>query len=201
MNNTLKIIHELGKHIDDEISIRRLAINCNLPYTSTWRTINENKELFKIEKKGQGKFISINKKNNIVKHYLIISEKEASKETYEKQKFLKLIKSDIKEGKYALILFGSRAENKHRENSDVDLLIINKDGKRNIRFNNLQLLSKKTINPMYVAEKEFVAMLKDEENNVVKEILKKHIIFKGEEYYWNIVWKNAIQRRTVQKGV
>ena len=35
-------------------------------------------------------------------------------------------------------------------------------------------------------------MLKEKEHNVGKEILKKHIILYGEEYFWNLVWKNGI---------
>lgn len=201
MDNLLKIIHELGKHLNDEISIRKLAIDSEIPYTSTRRTIEENKKLFSIQKKGQAKFITLNKENDIVKHYLIISERYASEKIFKTQKFLNIIKDDIKKGKYALILFGSRAENKHRENSDVDLFIINKKGEKNITFKYLELLANKEINPMYVTEKEFIEMINNDEHNVVKEILNKHILFKGEEYYWNIVWENAIRKKRIRKGV
>ena len=109
-----------------------------------------------------------------------------------KESQFRVLKEEIPKEDYALILFGSRAEGKSREKSDVDLCIINKDGKKNVNFSKFELLFKLEINPIYLSNKEFKQMLKEEEQNLAKEIIKKHIILYGEEYFWNLIWKNGI---------
>ena len=91
-----------------------------------------------------------------------------------------------------IVLFGSGAKGEDTEKSDIDLCVVNKEGKKNIKFSKFELLFKLEINPIYLKDKEFKHMLKEEEQNLAKEIIKKHIILYGEEYFWNLVWKNGI---------
>ena len=192
MDNLLKLIQTLGKNLNDEIPIRQLSKESKVPYTTTHRLIKNNKDIFIINKKGNIKLCSMNLKDNITKNYLILSERKAANSFIQKQQRFKILKTDLPAGDYSLILFGSRAEDKNREKSDVDLCIINKDGKKNINFSGFELLFKLEINPIYLSNKEFKLMLKEEEQNLAKEIIKKHIILYGEEYFWNLIWNNGI---------
>lgn len=180
-----KLIQTLGKHILDEITIRQLSIESNTPYTSTLRYIKENKDLFNIKKKGNIKLISLNILDNITKNYLIISERKECEEFIKKNPEYKILKD--KDDNYSLILFGSRAEKKERKHSDIDLCIINK---QNIDFSKFELLTKLEINPIFLKEEEFEAMLKSNEHNLAHEIIRKHIILNGQEHFWNLIWKN-----------
>jgi len=193
MDNLLKLIQTLGKNINDELPIRQLSKESKVPYTTSHRLIKNNEEIFIINKKGNVKLCSLNLKDNITKNYLILSERKETESFTKKQPQFKVLKEELPEGDYSLILFGSRAERKNRKKSDIDLCVINKDGKKNINFSKFELLFKLEINPIYISNKEFRHMLKDEEQNLAKEIIKKHIILCGEEYFWNLIWNNKNQ--------
>ena len=192
MDNLLKLVQTLGKNLGDEIPIRQLAIESKIPYTTTHRLIKTNKDLFVVNKKGNMKLVSLNLDDNMTKNYLILAERKEAKNFVNKEPIFKMLKRDLPQGNYSLLLFGSRAEGTHRKKSDIDLCIINKKGERNVRFSKIELIYKLTVNPMYFTDKEFKLMLKDKEHNVGKEIVKKHIVLYGEEYFWNLVWKNGV---------
>jgi len=192
MDNLLKLIQTLGKNINNEITIRQLSKEAKVPYTTTHRLIKNNKETFIINQKGNIKLCSLNLKDSITKNYLILSERKEADSFLKKQPQFKVLKEELPKGDYSLILFGSRAEGKGREKSDVDLCILNKDGKKNVNFSKFELLFKLEINPIYLSNKEFKQMLKEVEQNLAKEIVKKRIILYGEEYFWDLIWKNGI---------
>lgn len=192
MDNLLKLIQTLGKNLNNQISIRQLSKESRVPYTTTHRLIKNNREIFAIDQKGNIKLVSLNLKDNIIKNYLILAERKELESFLNKNPEFRVLKKELPQEDYSLILFGSRAEGKQREKSDIDLCIINKNGKRNINLSKFELLFKLEINPIYLKDKEFRQMLKEEEQNIAKEIIKKHIILYGEEYYWDLIWKNGI---------
>ena len=192
MDNLLKLVWALGKNIKNEIPIRQLSKESKIPYTTTHRLVKNNKNLFNIAQKGNIKLVSLNLKDSITKNYLILSERNESDSFLKKEPQFRVLKEEVPKGGYSLILFGSRAEGKGREKSDIDLCIINKDGKKNINFSKFELLFKVEINPIYLSNKEFRYMLKGQEQNLAKEIIKKHIILYGEEYFWSLIWENGI---------
>src|SRR3989338_11151419 len=149
MENILQLIQTLGKHLGAEITMRQLAKEASIPYTSAVRAIKEHKNLFRINPQGNLKLLSLNLTDPIVKNYLVIGEREAAETFFKKQPLFKLLRNDLPPGDYALLLFGSRAEGTQRDKSDVDLCIINKNGERTIRFSKLELLFKLEINPLF----------------------------------------------------
>ena len=86
-----------------------------------------------------------------------------------------------------MVLFGSYAKNTQVKTSDIDLLVINKDGKRSISFSKYELLFKKKINPIFITKQEFKLMLKDKEENVGRQALKNHITLNNSEKFWGVV--------------
>lgn len=192
MDNLLKLVYTLGKNIHNEIPIRQLSKESKIPYTTTHRLIRQNKDLFRIIPKGNIKLVSLNLSDELTKNYLILSERKVSDSYSQKQAKFKVLKKDLPKGDYTLILFGSRADETHRGKSDVDLCIVNKDGKKNINFSQFEHLYDLEVNPVFFARKEFSAMIKEKEYNLADEIIKKHIILYGEEYFWNMVWQNGI---------
>ncbi|MDD5086705.1 MAG: nucleotidyltransferase domain-containing protein [Candidatus Nanoarchaeia archaeon] len=191
MDNFLRLINELGKNLNNEITIRQLSKESGVPYTTTLRLINKKQELFRINKKGNVKLISLNLEDNITKNYLILSERNQADKFIKKHPQFGVLKEEIPKGKYSLILFGSRAEEENREKSDVDLCIINKNGKKNIIFSRFELLFKLEVNSIFFSKNEFKKMLKEKQQNLAKEIIKKHVILHGEEYFWNLIWENG----------
>lgn len=192
MNNLLKLVWVLGKNIRNSLPIRQLSRDAKVPYATAYRTIEKNKNVFKIIKKGNIKLCSLNLEDPITKNYLILAERQQADFFLEKNPQLNILRKELPKGDYVCVLFGSRAEEKQRKKSDIDICIINKEGSKNVKFAKFELLFKVDINPIYLTKKEFKAMLKEKEHNLAKEIVKKHIILYGEEYFWNILFKNGI---------
>ena len=134
----------------------------------------------------------MNFEDSITKNYLILSERRDAERSIGKNPAFKILKNELPAGDYSVILFGSRAEGTQRDKSDVDICVINKDGRKNVKFLNFELLFKHDVNPVYLSLREFRGMLNEKEHNLAHEIIKKHIILYGEEYFWNGVWKNGI---------
>lgn len=192
MVNLFSLVQVLGKNSGDEMTLRQLSKEAKVPYTTTLRLVGANKSLFMINKKGNIRLVSLNFEDRITKNYLIIAERKERDRFLKDQPMFDALVKDIPKGEYSLVLFGSRAEGANRPKSDVDLCIINKDGRRDVRFSKIELIYQLEVNPFYFTAKEFKQMLKDKEHNVGKEILKKHIILHGEEYFWNLAWDDGI---------
>lgn len=192
MDNLLKLVWALGQELRDEITLRALSIRAKVPYTTANRLIKKNKQLFTIKQKGNIKLCSLNFDDILTKNYLTIAERKKAENFFKKYKELKIIKGDLLPGDYCVVLFGSRAGEKHRQKSDIDILIVNKNGGKNLSFSKYEKLFKLEINAIFMAKKEFMGMLKEKEHNLANEIIKNHIILYGEEYFWNLVWKNGI---------
>lgn len=192
MDNLLKLIWVLGKNMPNSLTIRQLAKDAQVPYATAYRTIDRNKKLFTIIRKGNIRLCSLNLEDPITKNYLILAERQQAEKFLEKNPKLNIIKKELPKGDYAFILFGSRAEEQQRERSDIDVCVINKDGSKNIKLSKYELLFKLEINPIFLSKNEFTKMLKEKEHCLAHEIIKKHIIIYGEEYFWTIIFKNGI---------
>ena len=192
MDSLLSLIWILGKNLSNPLTIMQLAKTAKVPYATAYRTIEKYKSLFKIIKIGNVKLCSLNLEDKITKHYLMLAERQEAELFLKINPELSILKKELPEGDYSCILFGSRAEQLHRKNSDLDICIINKDGSKNIKFSNYELLFKIEINALYLSKKEFKQMLNEKEHNIVHEIIKKHIILFNEEYFWNGVFENGV---------
>lgn len=190
MDNKHKLINYLGQNWGKNFTMHELSKLLHIPYASFYRTVQNMKDILNIEVIGKSKVIKLNFKNPVIKAYLTISSDEEKKEFLKNQPIIRKIVNEL-ETKDIVILFGSYAKKKQRENSDIDILIINKNGKKSISFSKYELLYKKKINPLFVTKKEFKEMLKAKEENVGKQAWKNHIILNNPEKFWEEVL-NAI---------
>ncbi|MBU0930142.1 MAG: nucleotidyltransferase domain-containing protein [Nanoarchaeota archaeon] len=186
MDNKLKIINYLGKNLNQSFSMHELSKLIKIPYATFYRTIQEMKDLIRMQNIGKSKIISLNTENPAVKSYLIISSDEEKKDFLKKHSIINKIASEL-QTKDTVILFGSYAKENEKESSDIDMLIISKDGKKTISFSKYEILFKKKINPIFITKSEFRQMLKEKEENVGKQALKKHIILQNPENFWGCV--------------
>lgn len=183
MDNKHKIINHLGKNQNKKYTMHELSRELIIPYASFYRSIDSMKDLLIIEEVGKSKVITLNKQNPIVKSHLIVSSDEERKDYLRKNPFIRKIYQELNT-KDIVILFGSYAKKTQTEKSDIDLMIINKDGKKSISFSKYELLFKIKINPIFITKKEFKLMLKDKEENVGKQALYSHIILSNPEAFW-----------------
>lgn len=186
MDNKLKIINYLGKHLGSRFTMHELSMIVGIPYASFYRTVQQMKDILVIETVGKSKTLCLKMSNPVLKAHLTVSSDEEQKEFLQKQPILKKITNEL-ETKDIVILFGSYAKGNETEKSDIDLLIINKDGKKSLSFSKYEVLFKKRINPIFIMWKEFKKMLQDKEENVGKQALKNHIILNNPEEFWEMV--------------
>ncbi len=187
MDNRYKIINHLGKHPNKKYTMHELSKELNIPYASFYRTIDSIKDLLIIEKVGKSKIITLNKQNKVVKAHLVVSSDEERKDYLEKYPIIKKIYQELNT-KDIVVLFGSYAKKTQTKKSDIDLLIINKNGEKSISFSKYELLFKIRINPIFVTKKEFKLMLKDKEENIGKQALYSHIVLNNPEGFWGCVF-------------
>ena len=182
MDNKHKIINYLGKNQSKRYTMHELSKELDIPYASFYRTIGLMKDLLIIEEVGKSKVISLNKNNLIVKSHLIVSSDEERKEYLQKHPIINKIYQELNTDAI-VVLFGSYAKRTQTEKSDIDLIIINKDGKKSISFSKYETLFRIKINPISITKKEFKLMLKDKEENVGKQALYNHIILNNPEAF------------------
>ena len=185
MDNILKAVDFLAKNIDQEYTINELSKKTKIPYATLFRAIKKMNGLIKIRNVGKAKTISINKEYSSIKSYLTIASDKAKEEYLQKNPLIRKINEDIVTND-TVLLFGSYANQTHTEKSDIDIMIINKTGEKTISFSKNEIILRKKINPMFFTEKEFKLMLKDKEENVGKQALKKHIILRNPERFWEM---------------
>ena len=98
-------------------------------------------------------------------------------------------KSPIKN--FSLIIFGSYAENKQTKQSDLDicLLIENREAEKKIRpyFNDIKLNHAINLDEHYITFSDFVEMLLRDEENVGKQIFRKHRLFYNTDIYYQLL--------------
>ena len=185
MDNKLKILNYLGKN-KKKFTMHELSGILKIPYASFYRTINTIPDLIIREKAGKATLIEIKTSNPIIKSYLTISSEEEKKEYLKLNPVINKIAKEIS-SKDIILLFGSYAKFKQTEKSDIDLIIINKNGSKTISFAKYETLFKKKINPIFLTENEFKQMLKEKEENVGKQALQNHIILNNPEKFWELV--------------
>ena len=183
MDNKLKMINYLGKHMGQAFTMNELSKAIKVPYATFYRTIQEMKYLVNLKTVGKAKTVTLNTRNPTIKSYLTISSEEEKKEFLEEQPVLSKIAAEL-DIKDSVLLFGSYAKGTQREASDIDLLVINKKGEKSVSFSKYEIFFKKKINPLFVTESEFRKMLKESEENVGKQALKEHIILNNPEKFW-----------------
>ena len=186
MDNPLKIINYLGKNIGKRFTMHELSKLVSIPYASFYRTVQRMGDILEILVVGKSKTISLKTNNPVVKSHLTISSDEEKKEFLQKHLIIKKMAGEL-DTKEVVVLFGSYAKGKETKKSDIDLLIINRDGKKSLSFSKYEILFKKKINPIFVTTKEFKKMLQDKEENVGKQALKSHIILNNPERFWELV--------------
>lgn len=186
MDNKLKIINYLGKEFDKENTMHELASILRIPYASFHRTVNNMEDLLVIRQIGKSKTLKLNLNNPVIECYLAIASEEERKVFVKKKPVIRIIQKELDTDDIVL-LFGSYAQGKERDKSDIDMMIVNKSGGKTISFSQHELIFRKEINPMFFKETEFKSMIKDKDENVGKQAVRSHIVLNNPRNFWNLV--------------
>lgn len=191
MDNKYNVVLFLAKK-NESYTLLELSKQVKIPYTTLLRVVDELSDVTTLTTKGKSKLIQI-KWNDITTALLVVASFEEKKEFLKKHPIIKKITEQTHE---TTLVFGSYAKGTQTKNSDIDLMIINTKGDKNVNFHNLELLYDLKINPMFFTKKEFKQMLQDNEENVAKQALKDHILLNGFKEFWEET-RNAISKRNI----
>ena len=107
-------------------------------------------------------------------------------------KEISVIINDILNYCESLIVFGSYASGKFSRTSDLDIVVMGKCDKKNIKkVKQKQVVE---VNEHYATYREFAKIL-DSRNPLSLEIMKKHILFGDVSKVVNIFWRREYGRR------
>ena len=192
-NEKIRILEVWGKNPFAGFTISEIMV-ISKKRTKTW-VFNSLKNLTKhgilnSKRKGNLDVYSLNLNNPI--SIQLLQYLEAQKNI----NFLKLdIISEIIEKitikSYSLLVFGSYAEDKQTKNSDLDIcfLLENKGIEKKIKpyVNEVKFNFLTKIDEHYITFKEFIKMLLRDEENLGKQIFRKHKLFYNPDIYYQLI--------------
>ena len=145
-------------------------------------------------------FYSINLNNPISLQFLQYLEAQENI-SFSKLDMISELINKIPVKEYSLIVFGSYAVNKNTKDSDIDIafLIENREKEREMKpyVNDVKLNYHVKIDEHYFTFEEIIKMLLREEENLGKQIIRKHKIFYNANIYYQILkeaYKNGYRQ-------
>ena len=153
------------------------------------KQLTKNKFLVS-ERKGNINIYSLNLTNPLLIHTLQYIESQNNLDFSQLDLITETInKLPVKN--YCLLVFGSYAENSQSKKSDIDIcfLIESKDTEKKIMvyFNEIKLNYTVSIDEHYIIFNDLVKMLLQEEENLGKQIFRKHILFFNADIYYQLI--------------
>jgi len=198
----IKILEAWRKNPFSNLSRMEIMKSLNKK-TKTW-TFNTLKHLvknriLKSDRKANLDIYSLNLSNPIPLKILDFLEiRESIK--FERLDIISEMVNKIPLRGYCLIVFGSYAENKQKKDSDIDICILirDKEDEKKIKpyIEDIKLNYKIKIDEHYILFNEFIEMLKRTEENLGKQIFRKHRIFYNSDIYYNLIkeaYKNGFR--------
>lgn len=185
-NKHFQIIEQLTGNYKQEIYGRELIGRVSMSQKGIALALKEleKQSILKSKKKGSIKLYSLNLSYPHIKDIIYITE------TMKKIKFLsknRKIAHIFKDDSRIAGIFGSYAKKTHKPESDIDIFIIGKKQKQD--YSKKGRAFDLNISIKYFTQREFKNLL-NEKNNLLKEIVKNHILLFGIEEFINTVWRS-----------
>lgn len=192
----LKIFEPIIRNILYEYSIKEIKEQANEKSNNAITiALKKFKEenLVKERKVGRSLLYTLNTENERAFYYLeIINNKKLSKSVL---RAIERIKEEVEKTTsfYTIVIFGSHAIGKQTKDSDLDVAVfIENENKRKIIETALKSAELKTplnIHGHVIAKNEFLEMLKIENENLGKQIARKHL-----SVYNSVVFYSLLKR-------
>ena len=156
----------------------------------------KKEEIIIVKKIGKTNLISLNYNNNKLFDYFSIFNMEFLGKNTPLDILYDIQNNLLKETEFfSLIVFGSYAEGKDSKKSDLDVAVIveNEEIRRKIvpRMKSIGRRALQEIDWHIFTREEFLEMLKDEKENLGKEIFRNHLVIYGLINFYNLVLKEV----------
>lgn len=150
-------------------------------------------QLIKQRKIGKSSLIALNFNNESIYYYIALANLERIDKIT--QQSLNLIKEEIEKITlfYSLAIFGSYASDENKKNSDLDIAIFienkNKIKKFEVGINSAAQKSLLPLDVHIITKDEFLEMLINDEENLGKQIARKHLAIANNQIFYKMIEK------------
>lgn len=148
-------------------------------------------EIIKSTKVGKSYLYSLNLDSEITCNYIALANFEKiDKNT---KRAIKITKEEVEKVTpfYSLVIFGSYAVQEQKKTSDLDIAIVieseNKRKQVEVVLNIAKQKSLIPIDPHVITKKELIEMLTNEEENLGKQIARKHLVLNNHEIFYKTI--------------
>ena len=193
-NKQIKIFEPLTRNITKESSIKEIKeLSGEKSNNLLALTLKKfKKEALVTERKiGRSLLYTLNLDNDLVSNYITFSNNLKISNTA--LRAIKIIKEEVERHTpfFSIVVFGSYAIGKQTKESDFDIAVfIEEEGKRKNIESAIRLGELKTplkIHSQVISEKEFLEMLKSEDENLGKQIARKHLSIYNSSIFYSLL--------------
>jgi len=185
-NKQYKILNQFMGDYTREIYGRELIGRINISQKGIALALEELEQegMLKSKKRGNMKFYSLNLKYSQIKEVIAMTELNRKMDFCLKNpKIGHIFRDDDR----MVGIFGSHARGNQKIGSDIDVYIVGK--RKGEAYDKKGKIYDLNISVKHFTEKEFERLLK-QKNNLIKEIIKNHILIFNIEKFIDIVWKD-----------
>ena len=151
----------------------------------------KKEELLNEQKVGKSSLYCLNFENELVYYYIALANHNRLNKIAHRT--IRIIKESI--GKhtqfYSIVVFGSYAAQEQRKNSDFDVAVfIEEEAKRKDVQRGLNAAEQKSVIQLdghVITRDEFLEMLKSDEENLGKQIARKHLVIYDIQIFYNLL--------------
>jgi predicted nucleotidyltransferase len=192
----LKILEPLTRNMLKEYSIKEIKEDCgeksNNALTLALKKFKEE-NLVGERRVGRSLLYTLNIDNELVFNYIqLINTKKLPKSVL---RAIERIKEDVEKHTsfFSIVVFGSYAIGKQTKDSDLDVAVfIEEENKRKIMEATIKSSELKTplkIDGHIISKDEFLEMLKVDEENLGKQIVRKHLSIYNSHIFYSLLKK------------
>ena len=144
----------------------------------------ETEGILKSRKSGNIRYFSLNTKNPETKDAMLSAELAKKTDFFKKnQKLSNIFKKDER----IVGIFGSYASDTQKDDSDLDIFIIGEKNSTDYKKKGEEYDLE--VNQVYFEKEEFKQLCK-EKNNLIKEMMRNHIMIFNAEQFINMAWRH-----------
>lgn len=148
-------------------------------------------EIIKSSKVGKSYLYSLNLDNGLTSHYIALANFQRIDKNVKKT--IQIINEEISKATYfySLVIFGSYASQEQKKTSDLDIAIVIEDESKIKQIEAVLNIAKQKsltlIDPHVIIKREFIEMLTNDEENLGKQIARKHLVLNNHEIFYKII--------------
>ncbi len=150
-----------------------------------------DEEIIKSTKIGKSYLYSLNLDNELSYYYMALANFQIINKNIKRT--TRIINEEINKVTYfySLVIFGSYAIQEQKKTSDLDIAIITEEQNRKkqieVALNIAKQKSLIPIDPHVIIKREFIEMLTNDEENLGKQIARKHLVLNNHEIFYKII--------------